>query len=230
MTLPRCLRQRIKKAVICSVFFCLFYFPAASPAYPQDPQKQINAHRNNFINLTLKKNGNNFKDFAVYIDAASRRNHFSAFGWMGDFGDIRYTESCKDIPFSGSTCIKINYTAEKKQGVSWAGMYWQWPPNNWGEKRGGFDLSGAKKLTFWARGERGGEKIAAFKAGGIPGKYPDTATAEIGPITLSAHWNQYTIDLSRQDMSHVIGGFCWAANTMDNPCGCTFFLDDIKFE
>ncbi|RKY34931.1 MAG: hypothetical protein DRP78_05960, partial [Candidatus Omnitrophota bacterium] len=74
---------------------------------------------------------------------------------MGDYGDIKYSEACKDNPYSGKTCIKITYTAEAKQGANWSGIYWQWPPNNWGEKRGGYDLTGAAKLSFWARGEKG---------------------------------------------------------------------------
>lgn len=31
------------------------------------------------------------------------------------------------------------------------------------------------------------------------------------------------------DLSHLIGGFFWAASKDDNPNGATFYLDDIKY-
>jgi len=171
-----------------------------------------------------------FKGFGVYIDRGSKQNHYIPSGWMGDYGDIKHNESWKENPHSGKTCIKITYTAEGKQGANWAGIYWQWPPNNWGEKKGGYDLTGAKKLTFWARGEKGKEEIIEFKMGGITGTYSDSDSASIGPISLTADWKQYTIDLDGLDLSCISGGFCWVTNSMANPDGSVFFLDDIKYE
>ncbi|MCP4407895.1 MAG: hypothetical protein GY807_09070, partial [Gammaproteobacteria bacterium] len=43
-------------------------------------------------------------------------------------------------------------------------------------------------------------------------------------------WQQYTINLSGQDLSHVIGGFGWSTNQCANPAGATFYLDNIFFE
>ena len=87
-----------------------------------------------------------------------------------------------------------------------------------------------RKLTFWARGEKGGERIEEFKMGGISGPYPDSATASIGPLILTPEWKQYAIDLVGKDLSHVIGGFAWSANLDNNPNGCTFYLDEIRYE
>lgn len=171
-----------------------------------------------------------FQPFGVYYDRGNRGNHFVPSGWMGDYGDIRSTESCKDNPFSGKTCIKVTYSGEGKQGANWAGIYWQWPPNNWGEKNGGFDLTGATKLTFWARGEKGGEQIVEFKMGGLTGTYSDTDSASIGPVELTQEWKQYTIDLEDLDLSYISGGFSWVTNSMANPDGAVFYLDDIQYE
>ena len=152
-------------------------------------------------------------------------------GWMGDWGDISLDDACTDNPHSEPTCIKITYSAAKSQGKGWAGIYWQYPDSNWGDNPEGRDLTGATKLTFWARGEKGGEK-AEFKVGGITGKYPDSIQPPVstGVIVLSDKWQQYTIDLTGKDLSHVIGGFCWVTNKHQNPYGCTIYLDDIKFE
>jgi len=171
-----------------------------------------------------------FEPFGVYYDRGNRGNHYVASGWMGDYGDIKFTENNKDNPYSGKTTIKFGYTAEGKQGANWAGIYWQWPPNNWGEKNGGYDLTGATKLTFWARGEKGGEQIMEFKIGGLTGTYSDSDSASIGPVELTTEWQQFEIDLTDLDMSYISGGFAWVTNAMACPDGAVFFLDDIQYE
>ena len=169
--------------------------------------------------------------FDVYTGRDSVANHFIPSGWMGDYGDLKIDEAWTADPHSGTTCIRIVYSAKVSQGARWAGIYWQNPPNNWGHlKDAGYDLSGATKLTFWARGEKGGERIEELKMGGISGDYPDSDVAGIGPVILTLEWKQYSIDLSGKDLSYVIGGFCWATNVDVNPEGCIFYLDDIRYE
>jgi len=168
--------------------------------------------------------------FYVYADRGSIGNHFIASGWMGDYGDLKYDGASKEDPYLGDTCVKIIYSGNRTQGAGWAGMYWQNPANNWGTIDKGFDLSKAVKLTFWARGAKGGERIEEFKMGGLMGEYSDSDSASISPVILNKEWTQYTIDLKGKDMSYVIGGFCWSANTEFNPQGVTFYLDEIKYE
>lgn len=176
------------------------------------------------------KTSKDFNIFPVYTDRGFFDNHYIPSGYMGDYGDINVNENWKDNPHSGQTCIKTVYTARGSQGAGWAGIYWQNPANNWGTIKGGFDLTGASKLTFWTRGERGGELISEFKIGGITGEYADTDAVMIGPITLTKSWKKYTIDLKGADLSYISGGFCWAASSANNPEGFTFYLDDIKYE
>jgi hypothetical protein len=175
--------------------------------------------------------------FYVYLDDGSDSNHYIPSGWMGDSSDITFEKKCIVNPHSELTCIKIIY---KPQGPKrWAGVYWQDPENNWGEKAGGFNLTNFTKLVFWARGEAGGEK-AEFKVGGLgrdsetgkPDKpYYDSITAvSTGVRKLKNDWQQYIIDLTGKDLSLIIGGFVWVTNKDDNPEGCTIYLDDIRFE
>ena len=176
-------------------------------------------------------NANGFKPFWVYKDVGTRENHYVPSGFMpnGDcltFND-HWVKDCHD----GSTCIKIDYNIQcSAKDQKWAGIYWLNPPNNWGNRKGGFNLTGAQKLTFWAKGEKGGERIEEIKVGGITGDFPDTDMAVIGPIILTNEWKQYTVDLRGKDLSHIIGGFAWASNVDVNPESCTFYLDDIKYE
>jgi hypothetical protein len=167
--------------------------------------------------------------FNVYTEnTAHSTNHFIPSGWMGDFEAVRIDQGCKDRPCSGNTCIKLTYSGEPTQGAGWAGMFWQNPESNWGSKDGGFNLSNADKLTFWARGENGGEKLE-FKIGGITGDYPDSDTIGIGPLELTQEWKRYVIDLEGVDLEYISGGFVWAASMMDNPNGFVIYLDDIIY-
>ncbi|MFX1517255.1 MAG: hypothetical protein ACFFC6_13205 [Promethearchaeota archaeon] len=175
--------------------------------------------------------------FDVYSDKDAGGNHFIPSGRMGDWGDIIFEAGCTTNPHSGATCIRIHYSGAGSQAQNWAGIYWQSTESNWGESKG-YDLTGATRLTFWARGARGGEKME-FKIGGINRTphhdrnkpYQDSfGPMSTGIITLSRSWRQYSIDLRGEDLTNVIGGFCWVTNIHQNPRGCLFYLDDIYLD
>ena len=161
---------------------------------------------------------------------------FSASGYMGDgeYGKkyIVLEGAHRANPHSSPTCIKIQYTFGPKR---WCGIYWLNKPDNWGDKPGNdYSKVGFKKITFWAKGQKGDE-ILEFKAGDIDNsskKYHDSFTTTTGVINVSKEWKQYTLDLNKANLSSVLGGFCWVANA-DNNTGqssITFYLDDIFFE
>ena len=167
----------------------------------------------------------------ISVNNISVSGTFSPSGKMGDIDAITIT-SWTGNPHSRLTCIKLIYSPKFDDSArsKWAGIYWQYPANNWGDNPKGYNLTGAKNLTFWARGDRGGE-MAEFKVGGITGQYPDSIEIPLttGVIVLSENWTKYTIDLTGQNLSHVIGGFCWVTNEDQNPVGSTIYLDDIYY-
>ncbi|MCS7180908.1 MAG: glycosyl hydrolase family 17 protein [bacterium] len=177
--------------------------------------------------------------FSVWVEVDSQDNHFYPTGWMGDINSIFLDDECTENPHSGKTCIKIKYQPKITDTYRWAGIYFQFPINNWGDYPG-YNIKGAKKLTFWARGEKGGE-MAEFKVGGI-NRHPHKDSTKpyedsFGPVTtrpskikLTKEWKKYEIDLTGENLSNVIGGFCWVTNVIQNPKGCTIYLDDINFE
>ena len=168
--------------------------------------------------------------FYIYSEKGAKSNHYAPSGWMGDYGDLKVEDGSLTEPQDGKTCIKITYSAKGAQGANWTGVFWQHPANNWGEKEGGYDLSVYKRLTFWVRGQDGGEKIAEFKVGGITGEHGDSDSGSVGPATLTKDWKKYTIDLADKNLSHIVGGFCWSASRDDNPNGFVIYLDEIRFE
>ena len=167
--------------------------------------------------------------FYVYKDGSGKENKFIPSGFTGDYSAIQMDMSCTTTPKEGKTCLKFTYTAKPTQGLNWAGVFFQNPANNWGTTDGGFDITGAKKLKFSARGEKGGE-IVEFKFGGINGTaYADSDGATTGSVILTKDWKDYEIDLMGLDLSYIIGGFVWAAKADDNPEGAVFYLDEIAY-
>ena len=174
-----------------------------------------------------------FKPFYIYHDKNSPLNHFTASGYMPDGYCIGYDDAFQPYPKEGKTSIAINYDPGcSRNDRQWAGLYWQHPANNWGNMPGGYNLKGAKKLVFWARGERGGERIEEFRVGGIGPheRFPDTGASVLARVVLTREWKEYVIDLHGQDLSRIAGGFAWSTNVAANPDSCVFYLDEIRFE
>lgn len=167
--------------------------------------------------------------FYVYKDKLARGNHYTASGWMGDYGAVRLNDSWSQEPYEGKTCMKWTYDGESTQGAGWAGVFWQNPANNWGRIKGGYDLTGASRLSFWVKGDKGGE-VVEFKVGGIMGEYSDSIEKTTGPLTLTRDWKKYNIDLSLSDLSYIGGGFCWVSSSIDAPeGGIVFYVDEVVY-
>jgi exo-beta-1,3-glucanase (GH17 family) len=164
--------------------------------------------------------------FPVYMDWLQNTAYVPS-GYMGDIGDITLNDCWLQDPHSGITSIKVGYAAAGSNG--WAGVYWQSPQDNWGtDPSGGQNLQGYRTLTFFARGQSDGERIAFF-SGGITGPYGDSASKHAIAVDLTTGWHKYTIDLAGADLHRVVGAFGWAASQSCDPHGATFYLDDIQF-
>ncbi|MDH5620816.1 MAG: hypothetical protein OEY74_01935 [Gammaproteobacteria bacterium] len=146
-------------------------------------------------------------------------------GWMGSSEFLLLDGDYRDEPaHAGVASIRMRY--EGKFG--WAGVAWQHPPNNWGDMQGGFDITGASQLEFWARGEYGGEKVS-FGVGLLEKDraYPDSGIAKVDEITLTRDWQRYTISLKQIDLSSLKTGFVVTLVGRQTPV--TIYLDSIRF-
>jgi len=153
--------------------------------------------------------------------------NFALSGFMGDGGDLKISGSYDEVFEEGYPTLKVEYGGKGPNG--WAGAVWQNPANNWGTFDGGYNLSNAKNLIFWAKGEKGGE-IVSFTIGGTAANYPDSATISTGPIVLNDEWTEYVIDLSENQLFYIAAGFGFVVKRDLNPYGCVFYLDDIKYD
>ena len=157
-------------------------------------------------------------------------------GWMGcggsDASSINFNEHWDKKAHSGKECIKIDFSRCPQEGT---GIYWinsQAAGCNWGDAPGNdFSTAGYTRLTFWARGENGEERIK-FGIGGIKQAnklYKDSAEA-FQFASLKKGWKKYTLNIGDQKLHSIIGGFFWYASFEDNPEGAVFYLDDIQLQ
>ena len=162
----------------------------------------------------------------VLYDEASRVDApYIPAGYMGNTKVVKMTLDHGENPHSGATCLKVEYRDSK----DWAGVVWQHPAHDWGEQPGGWNWTGAKRLTFWARGERGGERIS-FEFGLLKPDKPfhDSASGKLANVQLTSEWKQYSIDLAGKDLSRIKTGFAWVHAAEGRPM--TFYLDDVVVE
>lgn len=141
--------------------------------------------------------------------------------------------------YTGSDCIQITY----RPGGGFGGIFW-WPvtcgssgtPDVWKKVKDGScginvlargNLDSVNYLTFWARGNQGGEviefKIGAEDISPQPGR-------SLGKVSLVNAWQRYEIDLQGLDLTNAIALFAWVAADLDNSQETVFYLDDIQFE
>ena len=163
--------------------------------------------------------------FTVYDEKGGANNHYASTGWMGNTKAVKMDDGCPTNPHSGKTCLRVEYS----DPANWAGVVWQNPANDWGDKPGGWNLTGAKKLKFWARGDKGGETVSfiigVFDTGK---KYPDSASGKMNDVKLTPEWTEYSIDLDGKNLTCIKSGFEWLLAGQDSPV--VFYLDDVRYE
>ncbi len=196
--------------------------------------------------------------YQVYTDISAAGNHFHARGQLPDqHSSVGIFGSSTNRPHSGATCIQCTFT--NVSGATYGGFYFlngilisNAPLPYFGSNQvdgtsiavsnfTGLDLSGAQQLTFWARGENGGEKIEFFMGGvghdpdtGLPNQpFPDSTPRISVPgtrVVLTTNWQQFAINVTGANLTNIMGGFGWIAAGDLNPTGATFYLDDIVYQ
>ena len=164
----------------------------------------------------------------IYSEPDSQTTYIPS-GWMGDTKSIKVDPNHTEKPNSGKTCMRCEFSASN----GWGGVAWQNPEQDWGDKKGGFNLTGARKLVFHARGEKGGEEVSfGFGLIGTEKRYFDTAKRSTGKIRLGKDWQKYQINLNdlkaNENLERIKIGFVWTVASTGKPT--VFYLDDIQWE
>lgn len=145
-------------------------------------------------------------------------------GYMGNMEAISVDLNYKDDVHSGEKAMKIGYNSSG----GWFGVAFQDPANDWGDILGGYNIEGAKTLSFWAKSNSWDAKVK-FGFGLIDKDkaFPDTAKKSID-ITLSKQWEKYTIKIKREDLSCIRTGFVLFSGGNGSPY--EIYIDDVVFE
>lgn len=102
----------------------------------------------------------------------------------------------------------------------------------------GIDMNDAKRLTFWVKGEKGGEKVT-FKAAGKDlesyqaGKGLVTIqkfAAITSDITLGSDWKKYEIDLRNADLTKITEAFGFDFNRPSDGKLMIFYLKGVTID
>ena len=158
---------------------------------------------------------------AVYRDGAPRP--YTPSGLMGQMERATMDLTSTVQPFEGDHCFEWRVMP----GDSWVALAWVEPAQDWGDLPGGFDLRGASRLSFMARGANGGERLVVGAGVIENGDYPDSLRERL-EIDLTTEWQRFTIPLASSDLSIVRGGFVIESSEADEPR--TVYFDNIRFE
>jgi hypothetical protein len=154
-------------------------------------------------------------------------DYYSPSGFMGDGeqpGGLTDAPACPAR--AGDALGKCHHVTWKPGAKGWAGVYWQYPDGNWGTAAGHAIDPGATRVSFWAWGKSGGEKVDFFS--GI--NPPDGYKVETGDLTLTATPTQYFLKLAGATYGTVVGAFGWSSGTSDGSTPVEFYVDDIQWQ
>ncbi|MEM9822879.1 MAG: hypothetical protein AAF985_17500, partial [Bacteroidota bacterium] len=161
--------------------------------------------------------------FYVYQDNSPDLPYVPS-GHMGNYQSLEVDMNHQEEVHSGTTAIRISYRARD----NWYGVGFVDPPNDWGTILGGYDLSGAKKFSFWAKADD--NNVKATIGFGLIDKdkpFPDTGKKS-KEISLTTKWKKYEIKIKKTDLTCIRSGLVLFSSSRGFPHH--IYLDDIVFE
>lgn len=165
-------------------------------------------------------------EFYIYKNNEPDTNHFLSVAKTGDFENLIHESYNLSALSEDGNCIKISYTPCEIDKHNWTSISWMVSDT---EKENAYDLQGAKRIAFYAKGEEGGETVQ-FDSGAISYENGHLSGGSTGAVVLSGEWREYSIDLDGADLSLTKIGFSCTINKFDNPQGAVIYLDEIKYE
>lgn len=159
-------------------------------------------------------------------------DYYSPDGFFGDGeirGKVKLDKTCASrAPGALGDCYTITYTPGVKQ---FAGIFWQHPHNNWGDRPGHQILPGASRITLQVRGAAG---QAITLGGGQRDSKPlhDSFQLEEVQVALSDRWTTQEVPFRGADYQNadgVIGAFMVSVRAGEGDAPIVFQLDDIRW-
>ncbi|MDB5272254.1 MAG: glycosyl hydrolase family 2, barrel domain [Chitinophagaceae bacterium] len=161
--------------------------------------------------------------FYIYKDGKDLPYIPSAY--MGDFQYMRVDAENKNFVKEGTASLRISYG----NGGGWFGLGFVDPVNDWGDRAGGFDLTGAKKFTFWAKASSA-DAEATIGYGMIDKnkEFFDT-DKQSKKILLTTEWKKYEINIPKSaGLRCIKSGLVIYSNAVGSPF--SIYIDEVRFE
>jgi hypothetical protein len=159
-------------------------------------------------------------------------DYYSPDGFFGDGetrGKVDLVKSCPTRPAGAQgDCYTITYHPGVKR---FAGIFWQHPHNNWGDRPGHRVTPGATRITFQARGPAG-QTISAGAGQRDTQPHHDVFQLEESSVTLTEGWQPGEVlfrEMDYQGPSGVLGAFVVSLRAPDDDHSIVFFLDDLRW-
>ena len=238
------------KKILAILLVLCFFVPSISAQAQEESYESFQPAAEKAIQALKNTLEEERRNIYVYRDFGDTENHYTQKAVMAgmDASLVRdMNENWQENPYSGSSCIRCEQITHEGDWGGWLFLNGYLPEGsnvpelNDGTVDGqGLDLSGAERLTFFARGEKGGEQVEFFTCGFgynsewnvqvVP--FPDSSMKRsTGVVTLTREWTQFSIDLSSADMSSIVCGFGYVLKGNvpgDREKVC--YLDEIRFE
>ena len=163
--------------------------------------------------------------------------YFTPTGAYGDAatpGLVSTSNDCPDRappPTDGTPQGDCYFVSYGNPNEGYGGVFWQFPPNNWGTSQGRMVSPGATQVTFYAKSDNAPLAVG-FKAGGINDPTPTAALPYSDGIdasttfTVTGDWQQYSIPI-HGSYTWVLGGFEWEITTRDPV---DLYIDSIVWQ
>jgi hypothetical protein len=148
---------------------------------------------------------------------------------MGEFSgeSLKVDAFSQETPQNGLFCTKISYDGQKE---NWASTFLQATGDSRSGEGIGLDLSGAKVLTFYARGSSGNELVRFGYGYDTPSSSGSTDSSYHNQVErLTREWKKFEIPLQGKDLSHINGLFNVKLEKKDNPENTVIYLDNIAY-
>ncbi|MFN3402788.1 MAG: glycoside hydrolase family 2 TIM barrel-domain containing protein [Cytophagaceae bacterium] len=163
-------------------------------------------------------------DLPFYVYKDDKNLPYIPTAYMGDIKYLKVDMNFRESVHSGMSAIKITYD----HTGGWFGLGLVDPPDDWGDRPGGYNLTGAKKMTFWAKASS--DEVVGTFGFGLIGKdkpYYDT-DKKSSKIFLTTQWKKYEIDISKADLRCIRSGFTIYSGGIGQSF--SIYIDDIMFE
>lgn len=242
--------RAMKRAAALALALGLLVLPAVGAHAEQEAAVRYKEAADLALNALKDELQQESRRLFVYRDFGDTENHFTQKALIAGKDAslvLPMDENWQEDPYSGETCIRCEQLTREGDWGGWLFLNGFLPENssvpalNDGSESGqGLDLTGAKKLSFFAKGERGGEQVEFFTCGfGYDGTWnkkivpwPDSSPKRsLGTIRLTDEWKEYSISLSKADLRYVVCGFGFVLSGGPyDSSDRVFYLDDIRFE